>query len=231
MNNFTFSDLIMATKATRDRPIKDYKKFHEKGFGKDIFSPTGSPIKSAESRETNLPSGEPETFTSARLSFETEPDELKEKLKKLRQEQELQRLRQEIEEVERDLGQPKQREHASSSKRGIQDADRHPTQPTQTERDGSKQHKGKIFNLDTLRQDTKLKNKAQKELARLGLFNLDSSEEESAAESELSCELKNTIDNKKERKSDFVCNPQKYPHSYLRFEFVNNCIEFDKLDL
>ena len=54
--------------------------------------------------------------------------------------------------------------------------------------------------MDTLRQDTKLKNKAQKELARLGLFNLDSSEEESAEESELSCELKNTIDSKKRKK-------------------------------
>ena len=65
------------------------------------------------------------------LSYEMERDELKEKL---RQEQDLRRLRQEIEEVERDLCQPTQREHANSSRRGIQDAERYLPQPTQTER-------------------------------------------------------------------------------------------------
>ena len=203
----------MAAKSSRDRPIKDYKKLHEEGFGESVFSPAGSPVKSAvQLREPELHSGEPVKSTSAKTAFETERDELRQQLQKLREEQELRRLREEVQAAKKDLHRPVSRG------------------------DEPKPVKGKIFSLDNLRQDAKLRSRAQKELSKLGLFACDSSDEDSDEESKLSNAEKG--EDRKVKKSgisakasDFVSRPQMYPHSHLRFEFVNNSIEFDKLDL
>ena len=81
---------------------------------------------------------------------------------KLREEQELRRLREEVEAAEKDLHRPVSRG------------------------DEPKPVKGKIFSLDNLRQDAKLRSRAQKELSKLGLFACDSSDEDSDEESKLS---------------------------------------------
>lgn len=102
--------------------------------------------------------------------------------------------------------------------------------------------------LDTLRKDTKLRNRVKKELKKCGIVSESSSDSESSAESYFDSsesDTKSDQSNKKKKKqkkhkkkksginakaSDRVKNPQKWPHSHLQFEHVNKQVKFDELN-
>ena len=99
--------------------------------------------------------------------------------------------------------------------------------------------------IDDLRKNPKLQKKVQKELNKLGLKCIavenesscesDSSNSSCSTQSDSSCKKK-----KKHRKhkksginaksSDKVKDPQRWPHAYLQYEFVNKQVKFDELD-
>ena len=103
------------------------------------------------------------------------------------------------------------------------------------------------IDLDALRKDKKLRQKARKELKLLQLLSdsdTDSSEG-SSSESYFDSTDTSDLDSKKKKKkqkhkkkksginakaSDRVKNPQKWPHSHLQFEYVNKQVKYDELD-
>ena len=101
-------------------------------------------------------------------------------------------------------------------------------------------------NIEDLRKNPKLQKQVQKELSKLGLkvvlsSSSSSSESEStdssSTDSDSSKKKKKKHKSKKHKKSginakssDKVKDPQRWPHAYLQYEFVNKQVKFDELD-
>ena len=101
-------------------------------------------------------------------------------------------------------------------------------------------------NIDVLRKNPKLQKQVQKEVSKLGLkvvlsSSSSSSESEStdssSTDSDSSKKKKKKHKSKKHKKSginakssDKVKDPQRWPHAYLQYEFVNKQVKFDELD-
>ena len=113
------------------------------------------------------------------------------------------------------------------------------------------------INIKTLRKDKKLRKSVRKELKSLGLhceelssasisdnsssestssYNSDTSDDDSSSNRKVKKEKKHkSKKNKKKsgikaKSSDKVKSPQKWPHAYLQFEYVNKQVKFDELD-
>ena len=106
------------------------------------------------------------------------------------------------------------------------------------------------IDINTLRKEKSLRDKARKELKLLELLSdteTDSSESSSSSESYFDSSDESVSDSKKKKQkhkkkkkkkksginakaSDRVRNPQKWPHSHLQFEYVNKQVKYDELD-
>ena len=99
--------------------------------------------------------------------------------------------------------------------------------------------------IDDLRKNPKLQKKVQKELNKLGLkcLSIESSSESESSDSSTSSSSDSDSLKKKKKKhkkhkksginaksSDKVKDPQRWPHAYLQYEFVNKQVKFDELD-
>ena len=100
-------------------------------------------------------------------------------------------------------------------------------------------------NIEDLRKNPKLQKQVQKELSKLGLKVVLSSSSSSESESTDSSSTDSDSSKKKKKKhkskkhkksginaksSDKVKDPQRWPHAYLQYEFVNKQVKFDELD-
>ena len=113
------------------------------------------------------------------------------------------------------------------------------------------------ININTLRKDKKLRKSVKKELKSLGLHcedlssaskSADTSSESTSSDSSSTADDDSSSNRKvkkskrhrskknkkksgiKAKSSDKVKSPQKWPHAYLQFEYVNKQVKFDELD-
>ena len=196
-------------KSTRGKPIMDYKTLNATGFD----SPVGNLFCEEVEEPAHTEKTEPATSGLAlHFSQQTEKERLRFRLQSLTDEEELETLRRKIEEKEKSV----------ASIRGKNKLE--------------KQKEEGMFSVEQLRSQKDLNMRAKKELSKLGLSlsdHCESEDSESENEEVMSRRSKRTLKKSgiQAKASESVSNPQRYPHSHLRFEFVNNSIDFDKLEL
>ena len=198
---------------SRGQTVKDYSKLHDRGFSSEENTIMDYPKEGEQDASWEKAKG-----STSGVEFMEEKDRLEKRLLALEEEERLEQLRQKIKEKEDSLVALRSGSIAAKS---------------------TPKAKGNGFNVTDLRKQTGLLSRARSELKKLGFENSSSSEEEQESSDQ---ESDNRSDKQRRHKSkrksgikskasDSVVDPQKYPHAYLRFEFVNNSLEFDDLDL
>ena len=165
--------------------------------------------------------------------------EFEEKTARLREKQEIDLLRQQVQEKERDY---LELEKALSSK----------TTKKSSASTSSKKGTSTTIDINSLRDMPELRKQANKQLRKYGLVeSSDSSSSESSGSSSVDSEAESDVHfssasvksknkHKKQNKkssgltakaSESIKNRQRFPHAHLRFDFASKNLSFDKLDI
>ena len=163
-----------SSRPAREKSVKDYKKLHEEGFNENLFSPIESPIKTdmgSSQKEVRADTALPTTFTSgvqfaaSSSTFEQEKKELTSRLRYLKEQVELKRLREEVQATEKEL--------KDSQKKGMSVID--------------------SILFDNLRKDIPLRRKARAVLSKLGALELSDDDIDLPYENETNTKDKHLI--------------------------------------
>ncbi|KAL4227290.1 hypothetical protein ACF0H5_012736 [Mactra antiquata] len=226
-------------KSDRQKAEINYKVMNE--FGKSEAIPPEEPRKN----ECKLPSDSDEDYCA---KPEVNKQLMRKELEMLERKERLLEEEKEIRLLERRIKEKRDR-IAELEKEGN-------CNESQLKRKDRKKKEGNIIDINSLRKDGRLRKSAARELKKLGLLRdsdssdelsessiTDSSSTSTDSDSDISdseCRSKSTRKKKvkkskksgiKAKSSDVVKKRQKYPHSQLRFDFVNQNIEFNKLDI